>query len=251
MRALRSTPPTLEHECALAASVAEDRPVVVVGLDEVGRGAIAGPVAVGACAVLIQDGTVSRPLPADVRDSKLLSATRRDALVDPIRESAHASAIGWASPAEIDSQGIITALSLAARRALDGLGVPVDAVLLDGNVDVLADDSAPEGRAAPSPVVALRVKADRDCQSVAAASVLAKVARDAHMAELSHEAPAYGWEKNKGYGSAGHREAIGELGTHHQHRRSWNLGPSEPTPNPGVPWGSGRSDRAKQQEGRA
>lgn len=247
MSALRSTPPTFEHEIALAASLGASGPVVIAGIDEVGRGAIAGPVAVGACAVVIAEGQVLTDLPADVRDSKLLSARRREDLADPIRRSAHASAVGWASAREIDAHGILSALALAARRAVDALAVDVHAVLLDGNVDVFASD--PGVSAVPAPRVALRVKADRDCRSVAAASVLAKVARDQHMCQFGEEARPYGWESNKGYGSAVHRQAITELGTHPQHRVSWNLTGRGDQQLPGVLWDTDRTGRARQQEG--
>lgn len=217
--------PTLDLERALAAGCGPGRRIVV-GLDEVGRGALAGPVAVGACALEITDGRVA-PLPEGVRDSKRLSPTRRTALVDPILGTARAGAVGWAGPAEIDEIGILEALTRAALRALDALPVRADAILLDGDVDVLTPAlSAGPG---PAPVVQLRVAADRDCAGVAAASILAKVARDAHMVELDALQPAYGWASNKGYGSAAHREAIDRLGPHLHHRRSWRLG-SAPAP---------------------
>lgn len=241
-----------------------DRPVVIAGVDEVGRGALAGPVVVGAYAVLMGADGPARALPGGVRDSKALTARRREALVDPLQEVAHAHALGWASPEEIDTRGILAALSLAAGRAIAALGVDVDIVLMDGDADVItpalaelaASDggrradgavrgSAPGGRGGRAlPAVHLRVKADRDCMSVAAASVLAKVARDQHMVELDALAPDYGWASNKGYGSAAHREALRAIGAHAQHRRSWNLGITvtgsanvQETPGvPGVLW---------------
>lgn len=217
--------PTLEVECALAAARGPGRRIVV-GVDEVGRGALAGPVAVGACAIVVEDGTAA-PLPEGVRDSKKLTARRREALVAPIHDAALAGAVGWASPAEIDEHGIMPALTTAALRALEGLGVEADAIVLDGDVDVLTAALATPER--PAPLVHLQVAADRDCASVAAASILAKVARDAHMVALHAEAPEYGWASNKGYGSAVHREAIDRLGVHVHHRRSWRLG-SRPAP---------------------
>ncbi|WP_114855238.1 ribonuclease HII [Brachybacterium sp. YJGR34] len=212
--------PTLDHERALAARCGQGSRIVV-GLDEVGRGALAGPVAIGACAIEIVDGRAA-PLPEGVRDSKALTARRRDALVDPIRAAARAGAVGWASAAEIDEAGIVAAMTRAALRALDALEVAADAILLDGTVDLLSAPLAAAGR--PAPLVELRVKADRDCASVAAASILAKVARDARMVELDTLAPGYDWARNKGYGSAAHREAIAALGTCEHHRRSWRLG---------------------------
>ncbi|WP_233190837.1 ribonuclease HII [Brachybacterium sp. UMB0905] len=225
--------PDFTTELTLAARCGPGRRIVV-GIDEVGRGALAGPVAMGACAIEIRDGTVSA-LPEGVRDSKALTARRREALIEPIQHAALATAVGWAGPEEIDEAGIVTALTRAALRALAQIEEQtgeVDAVLLDGSVDVLTPVlAAAEGTV---PQVELRVKADRDCASVAAASILAKVARDARMAELAQEAPKYGWDSNKGYGSAVHREAIDRLGPHAQHRRSWRLGSGKPAP--GVLW---------------
>ncbi|WP_394214573.1 ribonuclease HII [Brachybacterium vulturis] len=215
------TVPTLEVERALAARCGAGRRLVV-GIDEVGRGALAGPVAVGACALEVHDGIIV-PLPDGVRDSKKLSARRREALVDPILDSVHAGAVGWASPAEIDELGIMPALTRAALRALEAIELDgaVDAIVLDGDVDVLTPSLATVER--PAPLVHLQVAADRDCASVAAASILAKVARDARMIELDAQAPHYGWAANKGYGSAAHREAIDLRGVHEHHRRSWRL----------------------------
>lgn len=225
--------PTLQGELDLAARCAPG-PRIIVGIDEVGRGALAGPVAVGACAVEVTDGRVE-PLPDGVRDSKALSARRREELVDPIRESARSTAVGWAEAAEIDQLGIMRALTIAAVRALDGLEVRADAIILDGSVDVLTAELS--RRTGPCPQVQLRVKADAHCASVAAASILAKVARDARMAELSTAAPAYGWAGNKGYGSAAHRAAIRQHGPDAQHRRSWNLGaPAQEPVAAGVLW---------------
>lgn len=229
--------PSLEVELGLAARHGAGRRVIV-GIDEVGRGALAGPVAVGACALEVIDGAIA-PLPDGIRDSKALTARRREALVAPILETVHAGAVGWSSPAEIDEIGIMPALTRAALRALEALGpdVVADAIVLDGDVDVLSPALAGADR--PAPLVHLQVAADRDCASVAAASILAKVARDARMVELDAEAPHYRWATNKGYGSAAHRAAIDEWGVHAHHRRSWRLGsraaaPSQ-RPRPGPP----------------
>lgn len=247
--------PTLALEHRLAADRAPDGTCVLVGLDEVGRGALAGPVAVGACAILAEDGRIRTRLPAGVRDSKALSPLRREALDPQIRESAHATAVGWAEAAEIDAIGIMGALREAAVRALEGLGIRLDVVLLDGDVDVIDERAARLG----APRVHLRVGADRDCLSVAAASVIAKVARDERMRGLDEIAPAYGWAGNKGYASAAHREALRAHGAHAQHRRSWNLGlvpsgagraPRMPSPDRGGPqpdvlWGAEREGRPR------
>ncbi len=234
---------------------------VVVGIDEVGRGALAGPVVVGACAIRIEDGRVVTDLPGEVRDSKALTARRREALVDPIGAAAHAHALGWSSAAEIDERGIMGALTLAALRAIGALGTAVDAVLLDGNVDVIGPHLRP-GPGGNVPRVGLRVGADRECRSVAAASVIAKVARDRHMVALSADAPDYCWDTNKGYAAAAHREALRRLGPHVLHRRSWNLLGASTVPaaarvqTPDVLWSAddetgprGRDNGHGQQEG--
>ena len=190
---------------------------IVAGMDEVGRGALAGPVAVGVALV----GVDAAPVPEGLTDSKALTARRREALVDPVREWALASAVGYASPQEIDDWGIIAALRLAGRRALAEVashGLVPGGVLLDGSHDWLSAPDDPFGVDLP---VQMQVKADAFCAVVAAASVLAKVERDHLMQEL--EDPGYGWASNKGYGSAAHTRAIVELGVSKHHRRSWKM----------------------------
>ncbi|MFD2674743.1 ribonuclease HII [Gulosibacter bifidus] len=194
---------------------------VVIGMDEVGRGALAGPVVVGVSAVRAEEIEIG--FPEGLRDSKLLTERRREALAPLADAWVWASATGWASADEIDQFGIGPSLAAAGVRALASLweqGVPVDAatIVLDGTHDWLTP-----GCSAPLHVVT-QPKADRDCASVAAASVIAKVARDRHMVELVETHPKwapYGWERNKGYGSAQHREAIAELGACPEHRASW------------------------------
>ncbi|WP_424465978.1 ribonuclease HII [Pseudoclavibacter helvolus] len=191
---------------------------VVIGVDEVGRGAIAGPVAVGACAV---DGArVSLGAPAGIRDSKLLSAKRRLEAREGIEGWALGVGVGYASAAEIDEHGITACLGAAAKRALAELhanGVPVaDAVvLLDGAHDWLTPCLSTPLR------VVVRPKADRDCTSVAAASVIAKLDRDAIMTSAAEAHPQYLWESNKGYGSAAHLAAITASGPSELHRHTW------------------------------
>lgn len=216
------TRPDLRLERALLRSGAR----VVVGMDEVGRGALAGPVSVGAVAVDL--GT--RTCPQGVADSKLLTAAARERLVRPLGRWGLARAVGHAGPDEIDQVGILGALRLAGNRALAQLGVPVDLVLLDGSHDWLTPSSQGDlfdlaaGEASPvGPAVRLKVKADRSCASVAAASILAKCERDRMMVEHAADHPAYGWHENKGYGSAGHVQALRELGPCVLHRRSWRL----------------------------
>lgn len=238
-----ATVPTYRTELALARS--RGGSAIVAGIDEVGRGALAGPVVVGACAAAIREGRVRTMLPADVRDSKALTARRREALAEPITAACHGHGLGWAEAAEIDAVGISHALGLAALRAIQALGSPVDAVILDGNTDVLTPVARREG-AQVLPPVALQIGADRLCRTVAAASVLAKVARDAHMVRLAGEAPQYGWGANKGYGARAHREAIREHGTTAHHRCSWNLLPPLQPPAPAdVLWSDDGPDMAR------
>jgi len=187
---------------------------LIIGMDEVGRGALAGPVAVGVCAITTPDD-----FPVGLRDSKLLSAKRRVAL-DPLVRSWGTCAVGDASAQEIDELGITRSLGLAGHRALVALhelGVPVaDAVvLLDGKHDWLTP-------VLNSPLnVVTRIKADQDCGVVAGASVVAKVWRDDLMVSLSAQHPEFGWEGNKGYGAAGHMSAIATHGATAWHRRTW------------------------------
>ncbi len=188
----------------------------MIGMDEVGRGAIAGPVAVGASVV---DQSVGAH-PAGLRDSKLLSEKRRDAMAPLAQSWSRFSAVGLASAAEVDELGIVAALGIAGKRALvslheAGAAIAESVVLLDGSHNWLS-----AALASPLPVH-VRVKADRDCASVAAASVIAKVHRDALMIEADSLSPGYGWASNKGYGSAGHFAAIAELGATDFHRRTW------------------------------
>lgn len=188
----------------------------IIGLDEVGRGAIAGPVAVGAAVVATQVAH----FPEGLRDSKLLSEKKRDAIADVTRQWCFESAVGYSSATEIDALGITAMLGQAARRALlelhaRGVAIERALILLDGAHDWLTP-------ALHQPLtVRTRVKADRDCASVAAASVLAKVERDALLREISIEHPQYGWDSNKGYGSALHYQAISEHGLTSWHRASW------------------------------
>lgn len=201
--------PTLEVERSLFDNGAR----IVAGIDEVGRGAIAGPVAVGIVAIDSSFAT----WPEGLADSKLLTPRRRETLAPIVREWALSSATGWASAAEIDRVGIVSALGLAASRALASLSVRPDVLLVDGNTAFLVEE--PGG-----PTVMLRVKADQDCVSAAAASVVAKVERDGLMTRLHEDHPHYGWDSNKGYGAAVHTSAIKTHGVTPHHRTSWNLG---------------------------
>jgi ribonuclease HII len=205
-------------------------------MDEVGRGALAGPVSVG---VVVVD-EVCRSAPVGVKDSKLLSHQVRERLVPKIRGWATGYAVGHASPGEIDAYGIMVGLRLAGTRALAALPVIPDLVLLDGNHDWLTDPArigllgliedgsdwltavAGCGPLRSIPVRTM-VKADMSCSSVAAASVLAKVERDAMMVDLAAVVPGYAWALNKGYSAPEHFAALGSLGPSVHHRRSWRL----------------------------
>jgi ribonuclease HII len=202
-----------------------DGAALVIGCDEVGRGAIAGPVAVGVSAFLPDVAE----MPAGLRDSKLLSEKRRDALYPEVLAWAPQSAVGLADNAEVDALGIVPGLGLAAVRGLEALvlaGVPVESavVVLDGSHDWLTP-ALTEWPSSSRPRVMTRVKGDRDCATVAAASVLAKVHRDRLMIEADAVHPGYGWPRNKGYASAGHYEAISRLGATALHRWSWLKAP--------------------------
>jgi ribonuclease HII len=218
----------MRHERALLSAGAR----LVAGMDEVGRGALAGPVSVGV--VVVEAAT--RTAPAGLTDSKLLTAGARELLVPQVRRWGVAWAVGHAGPAEIDAHGIVAALRIAGRRALAQVRRvcgDIDVVLLDGSHDWLSRPRAdlfeavahdPEAEpAAGDPAVRTLVKADLQCSSVAAASVLAKVERDGLLARLARQYPAYAWDQNKGYSAPAHLDALRRLGPTPQHRRSWNL----------------------------
>ena len=194
---------------------------MVVGIDEVGRGALAGPLVVGAVAV---DDTCRRP-PQGIRDSKALAPKAREGLVPAIRRWAAAVGIGVASAAEIDAFGLSAALRTASLRALVQLSVAeVDAVLLDGSHGFLEPGlHVVDEREVVIGEVRCRPRADDTWTSVAAASIVAKVQRDAWMAAMARRLPHYGWSENKGYATAEHAAALRELGPCVLHRLSWQL----------------------------
>ncbi len=220
MKGAGARPPSLRVERSFFAAG------VVAGSDEVGRGALGGPVSAGV--VVVDERT--RRIPPGLRDSKLLTPAAREALVPKIERWAVAHAVGHASAAEIDELGILAALRLAGERALHQLGVEPAVVVLDGNYDWFCRPprASTSPRPAPPERVELRIKADLTCASVAAASVLAKVARDALMRELGAQHPAYGWSVNKGYATPEHLAALRELGPCAEHRRSWRLPGDDP-----------------------
>ncbi|MBN1450652.1 MAG: ribonuclease HII [Anaerolineales bacterium] len=183
----------------------------VAGLDEAGRGALAGPVAVGAV-ILPPDPHLSRIL-ACVRDSKQMTPRQRDLCVPGIQVTALAWSVAYASPEEIDRLGIVSAIRLAGMRALDALTRQPIFLLTDFRLELpeseLPQTSLPKG--------------DSRCMSIAAASVLAKTARDALMRELDGQYPGYGLGQNKGYGTQAHRSALKRLGYSSVHRKTFSL----------------------------
>ena len=192
--------------------------------DEVGRGALCGPVTIGVVVITAE----TKSAPKGVRDSKLLAPEMREKLAPKIRRWAVSHAVGHASPAEIDEFGIIAALRLAGQRALSELSVVPDMVLLDGNHDYLTNPEQDALFGSPSvlevvPPVVTKIKGDMTCAGVAAASILAKTARDALMLALAPEHPDYGWHENKGYAAPVHIDALSRLGPTVHHRRSWSL----------------------------
>ena len=232
---------------------------LVGGMDEVGRGSLAGPVTVGLAVV---DRGTSDAFPQGLADSKQLTPRRREALVEPCRAWVLDWAVAHAAPGEIDALGIVGALRLAGRRALARMAARdhlPGAIILDGRADWLTEpepdlldalgaqpsavpvepvavsvesvESIGEARqsigaesvlsARFTPAVRMEAKGGARCAIVAAASILAKVERDALMSALPD--PGYDWASNKGYASAAHVEALARLGASDQHRRSWNL----------------------------
>jgi ribonuclease HII len=196
----RSAAPTLTVERALWAEGYE----VVVGVDEVGRGSWAGPIMVGA-AVLPQDRRVYR-----VRDSKMLTEAARERIFDRVAGWCTAWAVGGASQVECDTLGMSAAQKLAARRAIEGLGVTPDHVLIDGNWDFVGLGSTRR-----------IIRGDATCLSISAASILAKVTRDRLMRAESIHYPGYDFDLNKGYPCPRHKMALQAWGPTAIHRRSW------------------------------
>lgn len=185
----------------------------IIGVDEVGRGCWAGPLV--AAAVLL-DAPIE-----GLKDSKLLSKKRREQLDVTIREQAVAYGIGWVEPGDIDISGITTAVKMAMERAMQTLreqyilshGKALDAVeiIVDGNINFLATE--PTARAV--------IKADMTYPAVSAASIVAKVARDAYMAKMAATYPGYGFEAHVGYGTAAHILALEQQGVCPLHRQSF------------------------------
>ena len=198
--AVRGSAPGLGLERAAWASGHE----VVVGVDEVGRGAWAGPLSVGAV-VIPKERRVYK-----VRDSKMLTEDEREAIFDRITDWCEAWSVGHVTPAECDDLGMSEAQRLAARRAIEGLGVTPDRVLVDGKWDFVGGG-----------IAHTMVRGDRHSLSIAAASIVAKVVRDREMRRQSPAHPAFNFEGNKGYPCPVHKAALQWLGPSVIHRRSW------------------------------
>lgn len=177
---------------------------LVVGMDEVGRGAWAGPLTVGAAVA------PPRRRVYKIRDSKMLTEEEREGLFDRVADWCRAWAVGHASHEECDRLGMSDAQRLAARRALRELGVSPDRILLDGRWDFVG-----------GPGVIRMVRGDASSLTIAAASILAKVTRDRIMRELSSHYPNYSFADNKGYPCPRHRAALAAWGPSAIHRRSW------------------------------
>lgn len=197
---LARTAPTITYEMSLW----DSGNAAVVGIDEVGRGAWAGPLTVGAV-VIPKDRRMYK-----IRDSKQLTETERNALVGRIKDWAAAWSIGHASPAECDALGMSGAQRLATQRALDQLSVKPDHALVDGPWDFV-------GTLDTTPIV----RGDTISLSIAAASIIAKVTRDTMMRCIAEDLPWYGFASNKGYPCAKHRAALQLLGPSTIHRHSW------------------------------
>ena len=193
----------LEYESGLWKSGVQH----VAGLDEAGRGALAGPV-VAAAVILPLNATIE-----GVRDSKTMTAAARARAFDAIYRTALSVGVGKASPSEIDSLNVLKASLCAMERAVASLSVQPDWLLIDGN-RVLEHASCPQ-RAI--------IKGDRKCQSIAAASIVAKVVRDRIMRDLHQRHPAYGWNTNVGYPTQSHYETLRRSGPTLYHRRSFRL----------------------------
>lgn len=180
----------------------------VVGIDEVGRGCWAGPVVAGAVLLpsdfVLSDGAV-------LRDSKLMTKPQRELADRVIREQATSIGLGWVAAQEIDTIGLTAAVGLAMKRALEQITNVYDEVIIDGNLNFLADH----------PLSRAIIKADASVPAVSAASIVAKVARDRYMVDIAERYPNYGFEKHVGYGTREHQANLQVHGVSEMHRRSF------------------------------
>lgn len=198
-KALKSSSPGRRFEQQVWDSGVE----YVAGVDEVGRGAWAGPLTVAA-AVIPKERRIYK-----VRDSKMLTEAERESLFDRVTDWVEGFGIGHASEVECDELGMSAAQKLAARRALDAVELPIGHTLIDGNWDFVGGDNTKI------------VKGDAKCLSIAAASIIAKVTRDRLMRSMAESHPGYCFQDNKGYPCPRHRAALAEVGPAVVHRHSW------------------------------
>jgi ribonuclease HII len=214
--------PTLDFENNLFSRGAK----LIAGMDEVGRGCLAGPVSVGVAVINID---CVNP-PENLADSKLLTHEQREELLPLVKTWVKEFAVGHASNDEIDEIGLTRALRRAGRRALAQLDTKPDHLILDGKHNWLIPEKETQdmfeqefddGPLSVNLKIIAQVKADLTCASVAAASIVAKTTRDQMMSELSKEFPNYFWAENKGYAAPEHLEAIKSFGATKYHRVSW------------------------------
>jgi ribonuclease HII len=214
--------PTLDFENNLFSRGAK----LIAGMDEVGRGCLAGPVSVGVAVISIEN---INP-PENLADSKLLTHEQREELLPLVKTWVKDFAVGHASNNEIDEIGLTRALRRAGRRALVQLVTKPDHLILDGKHNWLMPEKETQnmfeqefddGSLSVDLKIITQIKADLTCASVAAASIVAKTTRDQMMAELSKEFPNYFWAENKGYAAPEHLEAIKSFGATKYHRVSW------------------------------
>jgi ribonuclease HII len=194
----------------------------IIGVDEVGRGSIAGPVAVGVALLDFKEALA--PWPEKLKDSKLISEKTREAIYPDVANWVRGWAVGMSSAQEIEQIGIVGALALAGSRALEELLTEstLRSEIANDGVQLILDGSHNWlGTKAMGIPVVTKTKADRDCVSVAAASVLAKVTRDRLMVELDAAHQGYDLASNKGYASASHIEGLKKIGVSPIHRTSW------------------------------
>jgi ribonuclease HII len=214
--------PTLDFENNLFSRGAK----LIAGMDEVGRGCLAGPVSVGVAVISIEN---INP-PENLADSKLLTHEQREELLPLVKTWVKDFAVGHASNDEIDEIGLTRALRRAGRRALVQLVTKPDHLILDGKHNWLMPEKETQnmfeqefddGPLSVDLKIITQIKADLTCASVAAASIVAKTTRDQMMSELSKEFPNYFWAENKGYAAPEHLEAIKSFGATKYHRVSW------------------------------
>ncbi len=191
-----NSPPAGEFSCYT-------RLMVIVGIDEVGRGCWAGPLV---AAAVVLDGPID-----GLADSKILSKKTRAVLANQIKRDSKGFGLGWVAPAFIDMYGLTLSVQRAMQQALAAIDVPYDSVIIDGNYNYLPNE----------PRATFLIKADASVPAVSAASILAKVARDEYMEMAAKGFPGYGFEQHVGYGTKLHLERLQKLGITDIHRKSF------------------------------